>query len=59
MKEMKNKLRTFKDVKQQGISNYKLLFRILDVHESDNVLCYQNGLTEKLVITEAKKKPSV
>jgi hypothetical protein len=51
LKEIKGKLRTYAETKFNNITNYKNLFNLLDIHETDNVLCYMNGWTENLVVS--------
>jgi PX domain len=55
LKEIKTKLKTYKEIKTQGIMHYKQLFKILEAYEGENVLCYEEGVSDKRVLTEAKK----
>ena len=59
LKEVKGKLRIERETKAAAIGHYKQLFKLLEGYEEENLLCYQNGLTEELVMTEAKKRQSV
>lgn len=45
-------------LKQASVVQNKQLFKLFEAYEAENGSCYEHGLDENLVFTQAKTKPA-
>lgn len=56
LKVLKNTIKNFKGIKDSQISNYKVLYGVLDKYEDLNMMTYSDKNPRKLVINEPETK---